>query len=78
MNDSKVDPTNPFYLASSVDNLDGTLELEVDGWVARTTKSEAIEHAREECNDHGSQFFIYRCTPVAKVTRVNVRVEELE
>jgi hypothetical protein len=69
-----VDPTKVFYIALSADYLDGSAGVSWDGSQGFQSLEEAIEHAREEAHEHGTNEIIVQCTPIRRVCRAPVRV----
>ena len=72
------DPRKTFWLAISVGNLDGTMDLTSETPEAFDTEREAIAYAKEQAAQYpsggGMDYFVYRVEPVAHAHRGPVRI----
>lgn len=72
-----IDPRKEFYLALSVDNLDGSCDVEWDGSFANQGESDAIQAATDIVEEHGGEFVIARCIPIKRIYRPKPKVVTL-
>lgn len=74
------DPTEPFYLALSIGEIDGSIgDLSGEGVEGIFPTQEEAADVLKELNEAYPTLegFVYLCTPVAKVWRGKVRVDRL-
>ena len=66
-------PRNGAYLRMMVGRVDGMLEIDVEQMQTFLSEDEAISSMQEEAED-GSEWWLYRLVPVARVSRGTVKV----
>ena len=76
---SGIDPRQPFYLAVSVGNCDGSLGFCGEPIeLATTDLAQATETCKDLVDEHGIEGFIYRCIPIRRVARGRIVVSDLK
>lgn len=76
-----IDPTKPFYIAVTVANIDGSIEVPAADGVEGccTTESEAVQMLKDVNEDYPTlDGYVYRCVPVKKVWRGRTRVTPMK
>lgn len=73
-----VNPRKTFYIALSVDYLDGSCGVNWDGSQGFQELAAAVEHAKEEADQHGAASIIVECRPVKIVQRGPIRVTSVK
>ena len=69
-----VDPRQIFYIALSVDNLNGSASVGWDGSQGFQALADSIEYAKSEADEHNAETIIVQCTPIHLIKRGSVKV----
>lgn len=78
MSEITIDPKKVHYCVLPEFNLDGTFDGgNPEGWQARSTVEELLDHVKDEVEEHGGVEYIYECRPILKVIRPGVKVVKL-
>lgn len=73
-----VDPRRVFYITLSVDFCDGSAGVSWDGSQGFQDQEKAIEHAKQEADEHGATSVIVQCIPIKIVKRGPVQVTTIK
>lgn len=68
-----IDPTKPFYMAVSIDNLDGSFTEPAGIEGVHLEHEAAIAQLEEMIEEYNMTGFVFHCVPVTKVARSKVR-----
>jgi len=66
-----------FFLTTSIGNLDNLVDLEDDCIPTFDKAEDALNEAKETVNEYGLRTYVYKCIPVLRVDRGNIRVTKL-
>jgi hypothetical protein len=73
-----VDPRKIFYIALSVDNLDGSANVNWDGSQGFQGLADAVAYSKADAEDHNTETIIVQCTPIHLIKRGGVKVIPLK
>ena len=70
-------PKQTLYLAAAVVNNDGSIDTGFEECSLHVSKSEALDRAKDDVDEHGIETYIYECRPIKRIFRTSVVVEDL-
>ena len=65
------------FLNSSIGNLDGLVDFSDENPETFDTVEDALNEAKQVTEEYGMRTYVYKCVPVFKVDRGNLRVTKL-
>ena len=74
----KLNPREPFFMAVTVTEKDGSIRFETEIPTGATTADAAIQKVSDTIEDHGGIAFVYRCVPVKRVSAYRLKVEDID
>lgn len=69
-----IDPAKDFYLALCAGPQDGVHGVDWDGNAGFVSEKLALECLRNDIDEAGGEYMLYRCTPIKRVIRGATKV----
>ena len=69
-----IDPAKEFFLALCASPHDGVHGVEWDGNTGYASEKLALECLRNDVDEAGGEYMLYRCTPIRRVIRGATKV----
>ncbi len=69
-----IDPAKEFFLALAAGPQDGSCSVEWDSNTGYSTLDGALENLKQDIDETGGEYMLYRCVPIKRVLRGKTRI----